>query len=59
MYLLGSTVLFFVGNFIIGLSAEFKFDLDIKRNFSYCLSVVYTFRMEKKFYKKAIKTKLC
>jgi hypothetical protein len=56
MYLLGSTVLFFVGNFIIGLSTEFKF---LTWTLNAILVIVYQlfilFEWKRSFYKKAIK----
>ncbi len=56
IYLLGSTVLFFVGNLIIGLSNEFKF---LTWTLNAILVIVYQlfilFEWKKSFYKKAFK----
>ena len=56
IYLLGSTVLFFVGNLIIGLSSEFKF---LTWTLNALLVIIFQlfilFEWRKSFYKKEIK----
>lgn len=60
IYLLGSTVLFFVGNLTIGLSTEFKFFTWTLNAILVVLNQLFVlFEWKNSFYKKAVQTKLC